>query len=36
MSGGCNPIPLKATVTSDTVIITEADVAAGTRYFQQQ
>ena len=36
MSGGCNPIPLKATVTSDAVIITEADVAAGTRYFQQQ
>ena len=36
MSGGCNPIPLKATVTSDAVIITEADVAAGARYFQQQ
>lgn len=36
MAGGCNPIPLKATVTSDAVIITEADVAAGARYFQQQ
>jgi high-affinity iron transporter len=36
MAGGCNPIPLKATVTSDAVIITEADVAAGVRYFQQQ
>ncbi|HYL12085.1 MAG TPA: Fe-S-containing protein [Terriglobales bacterium] len=35
MAGGCNPIPLKATVTSDAVIITEADVAAGARYFQQ-
>jgi len=36
MAGGCNPIPLKATVTSAAVIITEADVAAGTRYFQPQ
>ena len=35
MAGGCNPIPLKTTVTSDAVIIMEADVAGGTRYFQQ-
>lgn len=34
MAGGCNPIPLKATVTADAVIISEADVAAGTRYFE--
>jgi len=34
-SGGCNPIPLKATVTADAVLITEAEVAAGSRYFQQ-
>lgn len=35
MAGGCNPIPLKATVTADAVIISEADVAGGSRYFQQ-
>ena len=34
MAGGCNPIPLKASVTPDAVIIAEADVAAGTRYFE--
>jgi high-affinity iron transporter len=34
MTGGCNPIPLKASVTSDAVIIAEADIAAGTRYFE--
>ena len=33
--GGCNPIPLKATQTSDAVIIQEADVAAGSRRFEQ-
>src|SRR5579885_3421340 len=27
--GGCNPIPLKATVTDTAVVISEADVAAG-------
>jgi uncharacterized membrane protein len=31
--GGCNPIPLKATTTADSVVIQEAEVAAGTRYF---
>src|SRR5438270_1425526 len=34
MAGGCNPIPLHASVTGDAVIIAEADVAAGTRYFE--
>ncbi|PYX96949.1 MAG: DUF2318 domain-containing protein, partial [Acidobacteria bacterium] len=34
MAGGCNPIPLHASVTADAVIIAEADVAAGTRYFE--
>jgi uncharacterized membrane protein len=33
--GGCNPIPLKTTVVADTVLISEGDVAAGSRYFQQ-
>jgi high-affinity iron transporter len=33
--GGCNPIPLKAETTADAVIISEADVAAGSRYFKQ-
>ena len=28
MPGGCNPIPLQASVTSDSVILSEADVAA--------
>ena len=34
MAGGCNPIPLKASGTADAVIISEADVAAGIRYFE--
>src|SRR5882757_2366119 len=36
MPGGCNPIPLKAEVTSDAVIISEADVAAGSHYFEHE
>jgi uncharacterized membrane protein len=36
MPGGCNPIPLKAQVTDDAVIVSEADVAAGRRYFEQK
>ncbi len=36
MAGGCNPIPLKASETTDSIIISEADVAAGSHYFQQQ
>jgi high-affinity iron transporter len=35
MPGGCNPIPLKAEFTADSVIIREADVAARSRVFQQ-
>jgi high-affinity iron transporter len=35
-AGGCNPIPLKATQTTDAIIIEEADVAAGSRVFAQQ
>jgi high-affinity iron transporter len=36
MPGGCNPIPLKAEVTGDAVIISEAEVSAGSRYFEQK
>ena len=35
MPGGCNPIPLQAEVTADSVIIKEASVAARSRMFQQ-
>lgn len=35
-SGGCNPIPLKATQTADSVIIQEADIAAGSHVFEKQ
>jgi high-affinity iron transporter len=35
MAGGCNPVPMQAQVTSDAVIIREADLAAGSRMFQQ-
>ncbi len=34
--GGCNPIPLKATETADAIIISEADVAAGSKVFGAQ
>jgi FTR1 family protein len=34
-TGGCNPVPLKATQTADAVIIEEADIAAGGRKFAQ-
>jgi high-affinity iron transporter len=34
-AGGCNPVPLKATQTADSVIIQEADIAAGSRMFAQ-
>ena len=34
-SGGCNPVPLKATQTADAIIIEEADVAAGGSMFAQ-
>jgi high-affinity iron transporter len=36
MAGGCNPIPLKAQVTDDAVIISEAEVNAGRHYFEQK
>jgi high-affinity iron transporter len=36
MPGGCNPVPLKAQVTSDAVIVSEADIAVGKHYFEQQ
>ena len=36
MPGGCNPIPLKATATADSIIIAEADVAGGSHYFEQK
>jgi FTR1 family protein len=36
MAGGCNPIPLKAKETDESIIISEGDVAAGSHYFQQQ
>ncbi len=32
--GGCNPIPLKATVNGDTVVVAQADVAAAVATFQ--
>jgi high-affinity iron transporter len=35
MPGGCNPVPLKAQVTPDAIIIQEADIAARSRMFQQ-
>jgi high-affinity iron transporter len=33
-TGGCNPIPLKATQTTDAVTIQEADIAAGSHVFE--
>jgi high-affinity iron transporter len=36
MAGGCNPIPLQAQMTSDSVVISEADVAAGSKFFEQK
>ena len=35
MPGGCNPVPLKARVTDDAVIISEADLQAGRHYFEK-
>lgn len=34
-AGGCNPVPLKATQTATSVFIEEADIAAGSRMFEQ-
>lgn len=36
MPGGCNPIPLKAETTTDSILIQEADLAPGVKAFQQQ
>ncbi|HEV7219968.1 MAG TPA: Fe-S-containing protein [Terriglobales bacterium] len=33
--GGCNPVPLAAEMTSDAVIIKEADIATGIKMFQK-
>ncbi len=33
--GGCNPVPLAAQVTSDAILIKEADIASGVRMFQK-
>ncbi|MGI9102319.1 MAG: Fe-S-containing protein [Terriglobales bacterium] len=33
-AGGCNPIPLKATTTADSVVISQADLAAGAHWFE--
>jgi high-affinity iron transporter len=33
--GGCNPAPLKAMQTADSIIIQEADIASGSRMFGQ-
>ena len=35
MAGGCNPIPLNAEVTADSIIIREADVLAHAKMFAQ-
>ncbi|MGO8795450.1 MAG: Fe-S-containing protein [Candidatus Sulfotelmatobacter sp.] len=35
-AGGCNPIPLTATQTADSIIIQEADVVAGGHVFEKQ
>ncbi len=34
--GGCNPVPLRATETADSVIIQEADIVAGGHMFEKQ
>jgi len=34
--GGCNPVPLKATQTATSVVVQEADIAAGSRLFAQK
>ena len=33
--GGCNPIPLKAKVLEDRVIVSQASLSSGARYFEQ-
>jgi FTR1 family protein len=33
--GGCNPVPLQANATGNTIVIQEADLLAGTKLFQR-
>jgi len=35
-TGGCNPVPLKAETTPDSIVIKEADIATGAHMFQRQ
>ena len=35
MKGGCNPVPLRSEMTSDAIIIHEADLQPGVRLFQK-
>jgi high-affinity iron transporter len=35
-AGGCNPVPLKATQTADSITIEEANIAGGSRMFGAQ
>lgn len=35
-AGGCNPVPLKATQTADSIVIEEAEIATGTHMFGAQ
>jgi high-affinity iron transporter len=34
-TGGCNPVPLNTEVAGDSILVKEADIAAGSRMFQQ-
>jgi uncharacterized membrane protein len=34
MPGGCNPVPLKASVTGDSIVISEGDLARGSTMFE--
>ena len=36
MKGGCNPVPLNASVQDDAIVIREADIAGGLHLFEQQ
>lgn len=36
MKGGCNPVPLNATVQGTAIVIHEADIAGGLHLFEQQ
>jgi high-affinity iron transporter len=33
--GGCNPVPLRSTISKNAIVIQEADLGAGTRLFQR-